>query len=92
MFKFKDVSEYTEVDVDDEGRVVIRQAKPTTERQTVVLSIYDIPTVIFALRNLLWEGRDRARAFEQDCDMQFRQSEQSHLRQPRSGFDDDLPF
>jgi len=92
MLNFKNVSEDTEIDVNDEGRVVIRQSKPTAAPLSVVLSIYDIPTVIYALRNLLWEGRHRAHAFEQECKEQCAQSDRSRARQSREVLDTDLPF
>ena len=92
MFNFKNVSENTEIDVDYTGSVVIRQGKPSIPTQSVVISIYDVPTVIFALQNLLWEGRDRAHYFEQECTQQSEQHERSRARQQCAVFDDDDPL
>jgi hypothetical protein len=87
------VASNTEVFVDEYfGDLVIKQSKSPDDAQSVAFSIYDVPTLICALRNLLIPGRDITRALEADVDSSLKQSLWAAERLEQFEPDDDLPF
>ena len=65
MTEFKNVSESVQVGLDTLGSVEIRTTVPGSKPRSVTICILDVSTLIFALNDLLDEGRERAHVYVQ---------------------------
>ena len=81
-----------QVGLDNIGFVEIRKTVRDSEPKSVRIDIYDIPTVIFALTDLLDEGRERANDYYQRYLNIVARSEDSNEQQSSAGLEDVTPL
>ena len=93
MSKPPEVAPKTEIFVDEQfGDVIIKQCTAADQSQVITLSIYDVPVVIFALKNLLREGRDITHALDREMELFRFMSERRRDQSVSFADDDSLPF
>ena len=92
MIEFKNVSESVQVGMDRLGSAEIRQIARGSEPKSVSIDIYDIPTLIFALNDMLDEGRMRAHDFYQRYFESVARYKDTDEQQASAGFESVTPL